>query len=129
MHELNVTNMIEESLLKVERWVEEHDYKSYEPFDGLNSVLRPLACGNVFAERLLQQLVRQSPINLRPLLGVRPDESTKGRGYMAWGYLIRLKVTADQAYADKAAACLKWLIEHKAPGHSEYAWGNHFAFA
>jgi rhamnogalacturonyl hydrolase YesR len=126
---IDTTRMIEESLLKVERWVEEHDYKSYEPFDGLNSVLRPLTFGNVFAERLLQQLVRQSPINLRPLLGVRPDESTKGRGYMAWGYVLRLKVTANQTYAAKAAKCLEWLIENRAPGHSDYSWGNHFDFS
>src|SRR4051812_39539437 len=91
--------MIEKSLLNVEGWVEAHDYKSYEPFDGQNSFLKPLTFGNLFAERLLQQLIRQSPVNLRPLFGVRPMESTKGRGYMAWGYLTMFKLTGHQAYA------------------------------
>lgn len=121
--------MIEQSLLRVEKWVEDHDYKGYEPFDGLNSFIRPLTFGNLFAERVLQQLIRQSPVNLRPLFGVRPDESTKGRGYMAWGYVTRQRLTGDRAYAAKAADCLEWLIENKAPGYSDYCWGNHFAFS
>jgi hypothetical protein len=61
---------VEKSLAKLERWVVDHDYRGYEPFDGLSSVLRPLTFRNELAERLLQQAVRQSPINLRPLFGV-----------------------------------------------------------
>jgi len=76
---ISVKPVIEDSLLKVEKWVEVHRYKSYEPFDGLSSYLRPLTFGNIFAERLLQQLVRQCPLNLRPILGVQAQESTKGR--------------------------------------------------
>ena len=71
-------NKILKSIKKVEKWVEDNNYKSYEPFDGLLSYLRPLTFGKLFMERLLQQLVRQSPINLRPLFGVKPQESTKG---------------------------------------------------
>src|SRR5262245_8215621 len=89
-------NIIEKSLRSVERWVEAHDYKSYEPFDGQTSFVKPLTLGNLFAERLLQQLIRQSPINLRPLFGVKPTESTKGRGYMAWGYLTMFALTGNQ---------------------------------
>ena len=117
------------SIEKVEKWVEDHHYKAYEPFDGLSSFIRPLTFGNLFMDRLLMQLIRQSPINLRPLFGVKPLESTKGRGYMAWGYLTMLKNTGDQKYKYKAAKCLEWLIENKAPGYSNYSWANHFDFA
>src|SRR5437762_1765464 len=78
---------IERSAAKLERWMVDHEYKGYEPFDGLTSYLRPLTFHTVFGERLLQQTVRQSPINLRPLLGVKPLQSTKGMGYIAAGYL------------------------------------------
>lgn len=120
---------IKESINKVEKWVEDHDYKAYEPFDGLSSVFRPLTFGNLLLDRLLLQLIRQSPINLRPLMGVKPLESTKGRGYMAWGYLAMLKITGDDHYKSKAISCLDWLMEHKAPGYKNYSWANHFAFA
>src|SRR4051812_26584826 len=97
------------SLDAVERWVEARNYRGYEPFDGLSSWFRPLTFGNVFADRLLMQLIRQSPINLRPIMGVKPKESTKGRGYMAAGYLFRYRTTRNAEYLRKAEACLDWL--------------------
>ncbi len=120
---------IAESIRRLETWIENHDYKGYEPFDGLSSVLRPLTFGNLLAERMLQQLVRQSPVNLRPLLGIKPQESTKGRGYMAWGYLTMLKSTGDPAFREKAIRCLDWLDGNKAPGYAWHSWGNHYDFS
>lgn len=119
----------EKSLDKVEKWVESHGYKGYEPFDGLSSVFSSLTFNNGFAERLLQQMVRQSPINLRPLLGIKPQDSTKGRAYMARGYLSRYQQTSQEDYKRKAAECLDWLMQNKSPHYPEYTWGNHFDYA
>lgn len=113
---------------RLDQWVCDHKYKGYEPFDGLSSFLRPLTFNNLFLERILQQTVRQSPINLRPILGVKPQESTKGKGYMAWGYLKMFELTGHQKYKEKAAKCLDWLIENKAPKYSKHSWGNHFDY-
>jgi len=120
---------IEVSLHALQEWIESHDYRGYDPGDGLTSWLRPLTFGNLFAERVLQQVIWKSPWNLRPLVGVKPRDSTKGRGFMAWGYLLRLKATGDKAFRDKAIACLDWLIANRSPKHPEYCWGNHFDFA
>ena len=124
-----ITSVVENSLGLVERWVEAHDYRGYEPFDGLNSPLRRLTLGNLLLDRLLLQLIRQSPVNLRPLFGVRPLESTKGRGYMASGYLMRLRLTGDPNYGRKARQCLDWLMEHRSRRYAQCSWGNHFDFA
>jgi hypothetical protein len=78
---MNDKEVIKTSIAKLEKWVEDHHYKGYEPFDGLSSFFRPLTFGNLFLDRLLLQLIRQSPINLRPLMGVKPLDSTKGRVY------------------------------------------------
>jgi rhamnogalacturonyl hydrolase YesR len=121
--------MLRDSVARLEKWVEDHDYKAYEPFDGLSSPLRFLTFGNLFLNRLLLQLIRQSPVNLRPLLGVKPLESTKGRGYMASGYLAMFKSTGDPAYKEKAKKCLDWLADNKAPGYRNFSWANHFDFA
>ena len=120
---------LEQALARVERWVEVHDYKGYEPFDGLSSYLRPLTFGNQLLEQLLLQSGRQSPINLRPLLGIRPLESTKGRGYMAAGYLAMLELTSEARYRRNAIACLDWLIGNSSTRPPEYCWGNHFDYA
>lgn len=119
---------LEESIAKLERWVVSHQYKGYEPFDGLSSYLRPLACGSLLGERLLQQLVRQSPINLRPLLGVKPLDSTKGRGYLAWGWLALFRLTGIDEYRIKALDALTWLDNHRAPMYPGHSWGNHFDY-
>jgi len=125
----NLKDKILLSLNKVEKWVEDQDYKGYEPFDGLSSFLRPLTFGNLFLDRLLLQLVRQSPVNLRPFLGIKPLSSTKGRGYMAWGYLTMFKHNGNQKYREKAVNCLEWLIQNKSPKFQNYSWANHFDFA
>jgi hypothetical protein len=129
VHTVEFSQKLKTSILQLEKWVEDRHFKGYEPFDGLSSILRPLALRSLFLERLLQQLVRQSPINLRPVLGVRPQESTKGRGYMAWGYLQMYMTTKDPAYRKKAVECLDWLDKNKAPGFTNHSWGNHFAFS
>ena len=119
---------VRRALALVGEWVENHNYRGYEPFDGLSSWARPLALGNQFAERLLMQAIRQSPLNLRPLMGVRPQESTKGRGYMARGYLTLYRATQQHHFLEKAIACLKWLDRSRAPRFPHHAWSNHFDF-
>jgi rhamnogalacturonyl hydrolase YesR len=123
-----IKSKLSESLDKLETWVESNDYKGYEPFDGQSSYLYPLTFRVQYLERILQQIVRRSRLNLRPLLGITKKESTKGRGYMAWGYLTRYKTTGDDQYKRKAFQCLDWLIENKSPEYDELSWGNHFQF-
>ena len=123
------SHLVYQSLKKLEKWVEDHNYEAYEPFDGLSSPLARFTFGSVLADRILMQAVRQSPINLRPLLGIKPLPSTKGRGYMAAGYLTLYKLTGQRDYSQKAARCLVWLMEHKSPKFQEYSWANHFDFA
>ena len=117
------------SLGLLQQWVESRSYKGYDPGDGLTSFLRPLAFGNLFAERVLQQAIWKSPINVRPLVGVVPLDSTKGRGFMAWGYAILYGLTGTRAYRTKAAECLDWLDQSREMGHIGHCWGNHFDFS
>ncbi len=119
---------VERSLESLQKWVEDRNYRGYEPFDGLSSWARPLAMGNQLAERLLMQLIRQCPINLRPVMGVRPQDSTKGQGYMAHGYLTLYRATQRPQYLEKARRCLEWLDTHKVARFEHHSWSNHFDF-
>jgi len=123
-----VDETISNSVATVRKWVEERNYKGYDPGDGLTSYLRPLTFGNILAERVLQQLVWKAPINIRPLAGIVPMESTKGRGFMAWGYLYLHKAFSDGADLEKATECLDWLDRAREAGHIGHCWGNHFDF-
>jgi hypothetical protein len=117
------------SATAVQRWVEASDYSGYEPFDGLSSPLRAFTFGNLLAERILQQIVRQSPFNIRPLIGIKPLASTKGRGMMAWGYLLLHRSIRSADYWTKAVECLRWLDLHRSPKFEKHSWANHFDFS
>jgi polysaccharide biosynthesis protein VpsJ len=120
---------IRASLAAVQAWVEARNYQGYDPGDGLTSFLRPLTAGNLFAERVLQQIIWKAPVNIRPLVGVAPLDSTKGRGFMAAGYLRLYSSTGDAACRAKAIACLEWLNQARESGHAGHCWGNHFDFS
>jgi hypothetical protein len=120
---------VQRSLNQVSSWVEVQKYRGYEPFDGLSSWARSLTFRNLMAERILQQLIRQSPINLRPLMGVSQKDSTKGRGYMAWGYLILYRALGTPDLLQRATSCLEWLDTHKVSRFTDHSWSNHFDFS
>ena len=50
------------------------------------------------------QLIRQCPVNLRPVMGVRPQDSSKGQGYMAHGYLTLYRATQQAQYLREGEA-------------------------
>jgi hypothetical protein len=112
----------------VTNWVESHGYKAYDPGDGNLSFLHALTFNNLLLERILGQIVYRSPLNLRPLFGIKPHISTKGQGYMAWGYVKMYRLTRQEQYADRARKSLEWLLENKSPFYRQYCWGNHFPF-
>jgi rhamnogalacturonyl hydrolase YesR len=123
------TRRVDQSLARVIAWVKQHDYRGYEPADGNGSVLFPLTGGTVWPMRILQQVVLRAPVNIRPLLGVRPHESAIGRGYMAWGYLKMYRRSGSSLDRADAEACLDWLIAHRATGYDELCWGDPYHYA
>ena len=129
MPDRDAAPLIADSLGKLQAWLERHQYRGYEPFDGLGSYLRPLTFGSLVGEIILQQVGRQSPVNLRPLLGIRPQESTKGRGYIAWGHLYLHRATGQAEHLAKAEACLDWLDHHKSKRYAQHSWGNAFDYS
>lgn len=114
---------------KVSRWARDEEYRGWEPFDGLSSPAARILGSSLFLRRVWQQVVRRSRLNLRPMLGIPTRESTKGRGYLAAGYLLRFRATGDEWYADEAVRCLNWLLENSSPRYRELSWGNEFDFA
>ena len=110
-------------------WLEKHDYRGYDTFDGLNArFVRSFTFNSPLLRTVLLQGVRRFPMNLRPLLGVRPERSTKGMGFIARGFIRLNKATGDLVWNQKAVAALEWLLEHRSSGYSGACWGNHFDY-
>jgi rhamnogalacturonyl hydrolase YesR len=125
----SIVKDLEDSIARAAAWLEIHDYKAYDPGDGNSSPIHWLTFSNLFLERVLQQVVYRAPINLRPLLGIKPHRSTKGMGYIAWAYVYLYSLTGQSGYEQKARWALRWLIANRSPGYSEFCWGNHFPFS
>jgi polysaccharide biosynthesis protein VpsJ len=120
---------IYESIEQLSHWLEENDYRGYDTFDGLNSrFVRPLTFETKFLRTVLQQGVRRFPVNLRPVLGITKEHSSKGMGFLARGFIRLHETTGDQVWKDKAEFALQWLVENRLPGYSGACWGNHFDY-
>jgi len=117
------------SLQRLESWLIANDFKAFDPFDALLSPLRLLTFRTQFLQRVLLQVVRRNPFNLRPLIGIRPHTSTKGMGFLGAGYARLYRLTGDEAYHQSAKDCFDWLIEHRTQGHANFCWGNAFDYA
>jgi polysaccharide biosynthesis protein VpsJ len=120
---------VETSIAKLSRWLEENNYRGYDTFDGLNArYVRPLTFGSPLLRTVLQQGVRRFPLNLRPLVGIRKEQSTKGMGFLVRGFIRLHQATGDPAWADKARTALAWLVERQSKGYTGSCWGNHFDY-
>jgi rhamnogalacturonyl hydrolase YesR len=120
---------VEKSLEEVSRWVEDHEYQAYDPGDGNLSFLRYFTFNTHLMRRLLTAAVLRVPFHIRPWIGIRPHTSTKGMGYMSWGYVKMYALTRDENYRRRAEYCFDWLMRNRSAGYEQYCWGNHFAFA
>jgi hypothetical protein len=120
---------IHQAIENLAQWLVDHDYRGYDTFDGLNSkYVRPFTFNSALLRTVLQQGVRRFPLNLRPLLGITPERSTKGMGFLARGFMRLNEATGDPVCNEKARSALQWLIEHRLTGYSGACWGNHFDY-
>ena len=125
----DLTRRLERSFERVLGWVQAHNYRGYEPADGNSSILFPLTGARVFPMRLLQQAVLRSPVNIRPVLGIRPHESAIGLGYMAWACVLMHRRTGAEAYGHEARKCFDWLMANRGEAGGEFAWGDPYEYA
>jgi hypothetical protein len=117
------------SIERLSEWLERHDYRGYDTFDGLNArFVRPLTFNSALLRTVLLQGVRRFPVNIRPLLGVTPQRSTKGMGFLARAFIRLNQATGDPIWNQRAEAALQWLIENRSTGYSGSSWGNHFDY-
>jgi hypothetical protein len=120
---------VHESLRRLEQWVEQANWTAYDTFDGLSSpYARLFTFGSGLLKQVWQQSVRRFPVNLRPLLGIKPSMSTKGMGFFAQGYLRLYQTYGEPVSLDKARFCLHWLKDNRCPQFRGDAWGNHFDY-
>src|SRR5207302_2932862 len=79
----------EQAIRKLLRWCSGESWMGYDPYNGLNSTLaRFWPMRNRLARTALTQLVKRSPVNLRPLLGIRKAANPKRLALAARAVLL-----------------------------------------
>ncbi|HNW56136.1 MAG TPA: delta-aminolevulinic acid dehydratase [Bacteroidales bacterium] len=122
-------NSVWNSLYKLEAYCASEGYKGYDPYDGLNSRLFqaiPVIRGNRMARLACIQLFKRSPINLRPLAGVKKEYNPKALGLFLSGYCNLYQITQKQEYLDKINFFISKIKTLANSEWSGYCWGYNF---
>lgn len=114
-----------DALARLEAWGRERDWTGTDPYDGLNAtrLVAPLR-RSALGRRSLTQLVKRSPINLRPLLGIPPRQSAAALAQVVSSYA--LGAIPGEEGRTRLAETLRTLEALRCVGFDEPCWGYHF---
>jgi hypothetical protein len=115
--------------LRAKELVVAEDYRGYDPYDALASpVFRwPLLRARL-VRRVAQQVLKRSPVNVRPLLGISKGRNpvTLALGVQAWAQLASVDAEHRDWYAAEATRLVRELEGLATPGWSGACWGYDF---
>lgn len=121
-------NLIEQAFNDLFQWCRRRGFAGYDPFDGLNSRLfqsTPLKDSRT--ARLIQtQVLKRSPLNLRPLVRVGPQQNSKGIALFALASLSNSRRLKTAEAEHETRELLDNLLRMKISGYSGAAWGYNF---
>ena len=101
-----------------------HDWAGYDPYDALNSPLAALPLLNTRIGRLaLTQVLKRSPINVRPLFLVPKTRNAKA---LALFLSAVVKRSGANASMGEARALVDLLAASRSPGTAFWCWGYSF---
>lgn len=112
---------------RLESWIESQDFAGYDTHDALTS---PWLGWVGRKSRLLgigfAQVLRRSPLNLRPLLRIKAVRNPKAIGLIASSYLAAYRLWGEERFKTTARSLLDWLRENSSKRYSGYCWGYPF---
>jgi hypothetical protein len=118
---------VDDSLRRLRSYVESRNWSGYDPYDGLNSpILRWAALGLKYPRIAAIQFMKKSPMDLRPLLRVRPGHNPKGLGLFLWGYAKLYRASGDAAALENCGRLIELLKQYRATGYHGNCWGYNF---
>jgi len=116
--------ILEESFIRLKKFIEAENYKGYDPFDGLSGKFNSTFLFKYNLPRLvIQQLIKRSPINLRGILGIKKQHIPKGLGLLLSGYCAHYRLTGSEDSYQRCYELFELLIGMKTPGYSGNCWG------
>lgn len=110
----------------LDRWGRARGWSGTDPYDALNArrLTAPLR-RTPTGRRILTQVVKRSPIDLRPLLAISPGRSAAALAWLASAYAR----DTDSIFDDPAQGlrdAIETLLDLRCPAFAEPCWGYHF---
>lgn len=125
---MKTEEQINRSLHLLLDYIEKKKFKGYDPYDGLLSpVFRfPLLRNQHKLRFIAQQAVKRSPINLRPLLGIKPGLNPVTLGLCIQAYASMYGAQALPEYKEKVIALIESLVKLIPEHYATACWGYDF---
>ncbi|WP_323190868.1 antibiotic ABC transporter permease [Halostella sp. PRR32] len=111
----------------------EQEYTGWDYCDGLSSrFLRALPVENKWLNVVVQETVKRSPVNVRPLFLVEQRRNFMGAGLFATANLVAerladagvLRVSGGVDYGAEAESLVRWLVDNRSTGYSGFCGGH-----
>jgi hypothetical protein len=114
-----------DALRRLDAWGRERGWTGSDPYDGLNAtrVATPLK-RSALGRRVLTQLVKRSPLDLRRLLGISAGRSGAALAQVASSYA--LGASPGDEGRSRLAETTRDLLTLRCAGFDEPCWGYHF---
>ena len=112
---------------RLDEWIEREQFKGWDPFDALNSpLLKRLTLKSRRLGQLWVQFFKRSPINLRPLLGLKQDYNPKAMGLFLASYWRKYITSGQLSDLNRVRFFTEWLRANISSGYSGACWGYNF---
>jgi hypothetical protein len=123
-------DLVKRSVTSLERYIAAQDFAGYDPYDALQSPLfrLPILRSSKILRLGSQQILKRSPINIRPLLRIPKGRNpvTLGLCVQAYAYLAQVESGSAKYYADQVNHCIELLEGTISRGYSGACWGYDF---
>jgi len=124
---LNIEQKVEQSLNRLLEYIENEEFKGWDPYDALNSkILWYLSFGSKWIRVAYTQALKKCPVNFRKLFFIKKGYNPKGLGLLLSGYIRLFEMEKKKIYKEKIFKMIDLLEELKSPNHSGYCWGYNF---
>jgi hypothetical protein len=115
---------------ELDSWMRRRDYAGYDPHDWLSSgTVRALSFGSRWLGAAWTQVGKRAPVQLRPLVGVRPARNAKGIGLTLAAHADLYLATGDEAYIRSAGELVEWLAGSAVVHGGGVGWGYPFPWS
>jgi hypothetical protein len=119
---------IEHAVADLREWCRKRDFAGSDPFDALNSrAFQATPFRHSRTARLLwTQLIKRSPLNLRPVTLISAQKNSKGIALFALAELARYRRRKTPEAENQLRELLDDLLRMRIQGYSGAAWGYNF---